>query len=499
MYEHSQAVYNPFKHLWRLLIVAFAASSMLGVAQAQTSEGQIWNWAWREPDWELLAYSDDGEMNTVVEEATRDVRAWRVSPDQAIAFMLVHGETAIYELTPEAIHPLTLNFDLADLEVPLDLDGRGYGYELDSYHHPYMLFTHALQQSDPPFDPLLLVNAETLTVDLINNDVLSFRFSEDGQRLRYMVGAGGFGAITLTIHERALATGEERDLHTISGERPELSADTYGERWLLETNSGEGSAAVTTYQILDANGDTERIYEEGFSDDYARYQFFGEDLILYQPLCETNCTISMMTLMGDVETYRRPDTLGRDDMTFIRRVNDDQIVVGGLDDYWLLSSQSEPVLLGYAYFAGSHQPPFLSPDRRWLAVADSDPAVDTPSEYRVWDLVNQEIVLEFPVYEGNPLYMVYDSEGFITQLQNPGDDIFLYRYADEESFDLPNDVGQSYFDILPDGNVLFMEWSSEDEQYSIYRYNPDDGSSTLLVEDALTINMQDANDYAYPA
>jgi hypothetical protein len=499
MFEY---VDNQLKQLKRLLIVACGLAAIIGVwdgARAQTEADNVWNWAWREPDWELLAYTDDGEVNTVVEAGARHTSAWRISPDSAIAFItLVNGETAMYELTHEAIHPLTLNFDLAELEVPLGLDGRGYGYQLDSYHHPYMLFTHAMQQSSPPFDPLLLVNAEAMTVDLIGNDVLNFRLSEDGQRLRYVVGEGDFGAITLTIRERALASGEERDLHTISEETPTLVPDTYGERWLLGTIHDEGDDSMLIYQILEATGDAELIYSENVSFHYSYYEFFGEDLMFYQPICEANCSLNLMTPTGEVQTFSVPDALvGTHILTVVRRGDEDQIVISGGSDYWLLSSESEHALLGYAYFAGSHQPPMLSPDRRWLVTADSDPAVSTPTQYRAWDLVNQEMVLEFPVYEGNPLYMVYDSEGFITQLRDAGDEIFLYRYADEAAFDLPNAAGNSYFDILPGGDVLYMVF--ENQQYSIYRYNPDNGSSVLLVEDALTINMQDANDYAYPA
>jgi hypothetical protein len=132
--------------------------------------------------------------------------------------------------------------------------------------------------SSPPFDPVLTVNAENRTIDLLSNDIVwshetgCCRFSEDGQLLRYAVGQGDYGAMTVTLRERVLSTGEERILNNVSGDSLTLDSNTYGTRWLLLDDSYNDLDRVRTYRMLCADGKDELIYQEEFSYSYAHYE-----------------------------------------------------------------------------------------------------------------------------------------------------------------------------------------------------------------------------------
>ena len=61
-------------------------------------------------------------------------------------------------------------------------------------------------------------------------------------------------------------------------------------------------------------------------------------------------------------------------------------------------------------------------------------------------------------------------------------------HAGEEVIELPAEAGIC-FDLLPDGDVLCsVRQASENVTAGIYRYDPDEGVSTLLVEGGISLS-----------
>src|SRR5262245_16726297 len=124
------------------------------IVSAQDNEPQIWNWAWKSDSGELFAYSAEGDVNTLLTSGLKWIDSlWRVSDDRAVALLQMGDETAFYDLTPQSAQTFSLNFDLHLLEVPFDIR---YGYRLEGYSAPYMLFTPYTNLSSPPSESLIL-------------------------------------------------------------------------------------------------------------------------------------------------------------------------------------------------------------------------------------------------------------------------------------------------------------------------------------------------------
>jgi hypothetical protein len=74
--------------------------------------------------------------------------------------------------------------------------------------------------------------------------------------------------------------------------------------------------------------------------------------------------------------------------------------------------------MGYYYNGASHLPPTISPGKRWLLATDTG---DPPYQRMVWDLMRQEIVTEIPTTLKDPIYMIYNTEGFIVHSLDVGE------------------------------------------------------------------------------
>jgi len=468
----------------------------LGLSFGAQPEDQrvIWNWAWR--DGELFAYSSDGDMTLLSTEVTEwQNQFWRISDSRAVGLLMDDDDQlGFYDFTPQSVQAFVTNFDVQTLTIPLDVR---IGYRLEAYHPPYMLFTPESPYSSPPSAPALLLNLDSHQIDLLTEDLgwmpslVCCRFTEDGQRLRYPVVIESNESQTFVLRERVLATGEERELRTFGGEYSLFFADGYGERWLVLTDDEVGADGTLPYEMFNINGVSEQLPQTD-SDGYTSYEFFGNDLISYQPLCSLNCPLRLLTSDGDLLTFELPAELGGQSIDMLLRY-DEQLVVGNINEYWVLSSHDEPTFIGYNYHGSSPMLPEISPDGRWVLTTDAVRDVD---KIKIWDLIEQKVVLEVSGLLENPVFMVYDADGFIVHRWDNPREAVLYRYSDRAIVQLP-DHGGIYFDVLPDGNVLYIFYNQQ-QQRDIYRYNTSDSSTTLLIENAVPLWVVDANDSAYP-
>jgi hypothetical protein len=268
--------------------------------------------------------------------------------------------------------------------------------------------------------------------------------------------------------------------------------DANGERWLIsEINRTTNSLQ---YRIFDlSTGTDEVIYTRDPSEYYARYGFIGDDLITHQALCEIDCTVELQTIDGNEFSYPLPDTPGGLSIYSFYRSHDNKLTIGRLGDFWLLSADASPELLGYAYLGGSHLPPDSSPDNRFILLAET---YNYPQlQRKIVDNETHQVIVALPEELENSVYMTYVSEGFIVNTLNRGNRI-MYRYATQDVINLP-DIGYGdYFDILPDRSVLYRIASTQAEQ--IYRYNPQTNETLLLIENVFEIGAVDVTYYNYP-
>ena len=458
-------------------------------------ERVIWNWAWRDATDELFAYSTDGETQLLLNGVTGTGGFWRVSDDQAFGLLEIDGGLDFYEVSPESAQIFTPSFETMGNFLP---------YRLEAYSYPYMLFTSASSRTPTTISPALLYNLETRHTDILTDGAAPTpslgccRYTEDGDTLRYAVISVDASDQTLVLRERILATGEEHTLYRFTDGYLELGSDVYGERWLLLTDSeGFDADGTLPYEIFNINGTSEMLTQAAFGS-YTSYEFFGNDLIAYQPLCSGECFLRLLTPDGDSLTFELPDVPYADSIIPLVQIGDD-LVIARTNDYWLLSAENEPLLIGYVYRGGSHLPPNISPDGRWLLVTDTDSLSD--AQLMVWDLISQEVVLEFPRVLDKPVYMIYDADGFIVESLDYQSTNMLYRYSDERTFQLPDASRRIYFDVLPEnvgGSVLYEQYGQPDtDTAGIYLYNPDDESSTSLIEDAQRVWTIDLDYYSF--
>lgn len=107
----------------------------------------------------------------------------------------------------------------------------------------------------------------------------------------------------------------------------------------------------------------------------------------------------------------------------------------------------------------------------------------------MFDQERDEVLVYVDSELEDPLFMTYVREGFIINTMERGPRV-MYRYNDESLVDLP-DIGYgTYFDILPNGNVLYSRVTGESKT-QVFRYSPYNNETLLLIEDVLSVPVLD--------
>jgi hypothetical protein len=455
---------------------------------AQEQEPEKWYWAWNRVTSELYAYSSNGDSNLLLAEVSNwsdDI--WRIGDNQAMALLNVSDQLQMYLLDNIAAIPLSAQFDIEALIV------AGSGLRFEAYHFPYMILTTWIPLNKEPYKPALLVNLSTRHIKILSNSVslgTCCVITNDGTAIRYASIEGDYGAETLHIYELSLDTQIEQMLSLVSGLSFVVQTDSRGERWLIQEQNIDSS--FLTYHVLHtANGTSELIYERDPSEYYVSYYFDRDDLVSYQPLCGTDCTVALQTIDGHTFSYPLPDTPGGASISSYYHTSDHKLIVGRLYDYWILTPDAVPRFMDYRYSGGSHLPSTTSPNGRFSLIAKTQ---DYPQEQRmVIDWETQEIVVTLDANLEDSVYMTYVREGFFVNSLNYGRRV-MYHYADQTALELP-DIGYGhYFDMLSDGSVLYSTTTGASAD-QIFRYFPQNNATILLIDDMLNLPTRDVENY----
>jgi hypothetical protein len=462
---------------YQVFVVLVSVVMLMPVVLA-AQDDETWYFAWKPETGEVVAYTAEGEVNTILEDGGR-AWGWRLDSQTAVVYMeLEYGEDyGLYKLTPET----------AQLLIP-DVDPRDFGpaYGGPARYIRYSAPFLSLTIDEVGFRRSLLINIETGVVENFNNIKDCCRFSEAGEFLRFVTVEEQSGSITLRLWERILATGETRVIHRINStdQYAGLSPDTYGDRWLFVEDSNQDHAFITI-TMLYSDGRSELIAEETPDTirEWHHWRFLDSDLIFSSsPLCQHDCFLQLSSPIEEnpISFILPPLIAGEIGSLIPIYATDNQrlLINRTLEGYWLLSNDEAPVFIG-AWKSGKIMGWNISTDGHWLLVLDDS---EQPEEYRVWDNFNAEYVItdELPS-DGRPVGMTYNDADVMVQNYSGGRGQY-YRSSSSTVYELPN--GGAYVAILENGNLLFND-------QNIYSYNPEQDLFTLLVDGAGNIGLQE--------
>lgn len=454
-----------------VFIIIALVVTLTGTGVSAQEDVEEWRFAFMRGS--IAAYNLKGEMNVVL-EVDEIISGARLGPQAALVEVVVDDTTAIYKLTPDSAEPLVFDFDLEALEHPLETltlvspDG-----------------THAVLFSSYSLAPAALVNLETNTGELLTDLILHpqncCRFSADGAFLRYPSGKISEDEVW-TLWERDLATGEERAIHEYTRAVP-LTPDRYGEYWLYSAGLN-ADTQTWSYTLVQADGTTETIDEFPATQEYAIYWTIMSDvMVAYNAACGEDCTVEVHPLPeGEPVTYSMPST--EEHLVPLYRSDAGLLTWHQMAELWFLpAGDSEAELIGFSPMGLRYEI-----GNRWVVVADAPDS----TKFKVWDNLNQTFVMEDESAGDRMFSSLYENEaGFLlVDLSAAGAPTYLYREGAGEVIKLPDG---RYFELLADGSVLgWGEVETEGELASgIYRYDPDTGESTLLVEEMAPLLLRE--------
>ncbi len=446
----------------------------------------VWNWGWDSQRQELLAYSENGDVNHLLNNVTEVIdNIWRISENRGIALIRSSDQVLLYSITDKTAQKLLSEISFPAL-APFITRQNGIG--LEAYYYPYMVLAPWQSIDKEGARPAFLVNLTTNTVGYLNDSVetgFCCRFTQDGHSLRYLTRVGGYGG-SITLHERSLDTNSEKVLYTQTSGHAE--SDTNGDRWLFYQQEND----ISQYRIFDVpNGRDELIYKRDPNEYYTYYQFVGDDLISYKPPCEASCTLELRTADGKIFSYPLPYLHGGGSLYEFYRSSDNKLAIGRLTDYWLLSVANAPEFMGYDYSDSAHLSS-TSGDSRFTVISDTELYPQTRRMIIDWKM--PEILLTVTQDPDVLFEITYDNEGFLI---NPLDNhkALIYSYAKREALALPESLQGTFFDILPDGSILYR--TSTDSTFQISRYFPQTNQIKILAEGLVNIPTIDAINYLH--
>jgi hypothetical protein len=458
-----------------LCIIMIFLCAWLSGAAASAQEGQRWYYGWKPESGQLFAYTPEGEVRVLLESGIADEHsAIRIDEQHAVGVFTLNGDDnrSVLYLTPDEAQPLVPSFDTNT-------------FEADSPEYTLRAFTddYALLMNSPriPGDYGFIANFNAETIEALSEFTISSflqqaRFSEDGQYLRY-IGYTSESQEAWSLRERTLATGDERVL--FSDEKfPTVVSDTFGEHWLI----GLRTEAGWQYNRLDTNGQSEVITEVN-EENRLDVRAFGDYLYLRDMNCTENCTITVTPAAGgDDQTFV---ALPSDNfLNPLALVNGDRLLVLNLEDdtYYTLSENQPPLPIGLYTPQNIPQPisDTLSPDGRFLLTVFEN---DDDMSFGVWDFSRDAFVVEQTPEQFAFPFVFYGENGFL--VSQGLTEFSIYDANTDSIAKIPSQAGVC-FALLPDNDALCtVSQRDQSLEPGIYRYNPDDESFALLVENGM--------------
>ena len=444
-----------------LAVIALLLFSFVRVAQP------VETWYFGQVRGDLVAYTAAGTQQPVAPDFGELRAGWRFDEHTALFLSTDSADvTHLYRATQDEATEIAVpgDPDLTNLRVVLDRSGD------------YALLWVRTPGQFPSMG--ILVNVPAGTAEVLTDRVArEARF--DGSVLRYISVDEEFN---WSLIERDLSSGEERAIHSFSTEAnvlPFISANVNGSRWVYAM--GVNRVFVST--LVNADGTTE-VLEGGTPEQATAWMLFDEALLSYPILCQTDCLLTMHE--GETRTeFTLPE--GSPNIAVLAHPTPESLVIAREGNALLkLAVGAEPFSLGeynpVSMLIGSDN--LLSPDKRYLfSVIESENSVQE-TRFLVTNLVSGNNV--FAGAGATATQVQWFERGFVVTLYGRDTTATAYYYEGQASLDLPNRDAGTYFDILPDGTLLYA--LNRDEPAigaaGIYRYTPADESYTLLVESA---------------
>jgi hypothetical protein len=439
-----------------LLAVILFLLAFTGVAQPS----ETWYFAQMIDDGEIVAFTIDGDVHPLGINGDWQFALRADAETVLLAVAPEDSDTKLYRVRPDGAVEIDIPGSVEDFRQPL------------AFSDPYLVLR---QSSSPLPTTALLINVDSAQAQPLTGQLPALAgMSADGAFLRYMsVSSDGE---QWSLIERALATGNERVIHTFTTDNPLplISADTHGDRWIYQ-GRGEDGALVSNLLSIDG---TFTMLGSGTREQPIRWSFLHDDLIGNPFNCGDTCVLQLVNDASEVEI----PTPSEGFYFPLAVPQPGSLLIQDSDDhFWLLSQADEPRLLGEYDATRVFMPPhqLVSPEARYVLTATGD------EQYGVWDLqTGSPVALVNARFIG---LILYTEHGFL--IHSYGDETdngLAYRYADGETLALPHtDVG-IYLDLLADGTLVYMLQRADDAvgEPGIYRYDPAAETYMLILPGA---------------
>jgi hypothetical protein len=426
------------KHLFPLLLLCLFSHT------AYAQDDTEWFWALRE-NGELIAYSTDGDVNTLIAGGVESAQGHRLNHQSALVILTMRDDNRlyIYELTPTAAISQMSEWGAEELVLPIVT-----GIHFETYY-PFATITIRPETGTVT----ALINFETDAVELIEGEVNQLEFSDDGERLSYQ----RINEINQTIV-------------------------------VVEHNLNTG--AITTSEFVD-NPFASPVYSiiaRDFSCNLPAFSecgvFVGEAgnyIFANYWRCQDNCELRLYPLDNSTMIiYPAPSEL----IVSVAQLSRNRVLArDGSDYYWLLALNSPPQRLGRNVFScGSHFSGYPSYEQWWFMETGSD---NNPN-YTVWDSESETFLFELEM--NGCVGIDYFEDGFLIHQEFDGYENFFYRISDHTiiEFSLPYNC---YYAVT---DSEFLCWVDDIYQFDdIYSYDHRTGIYHLLVDNANPIGLVD--------
>lgn len=424
----------------------------------------LWFWA-TTPDG-LVAYTLDGQINTLSEDTTLYELRFRGTRLTAETALFYDEETRmIYLATPTTLTTSApLDEQQFDLFRPLQ------------YRHPYVLFTGARV-----FPSAGILNVATMEVSPLTGFVFPnaphIVFVDDTTLRYYSYSDPAPGDDTpSTLWERDLVTGEETALLDLDYGSYRAFYSLDGQHWWIvgpfnpDTQMAE---KITTYG--DVNPEVTAAVQTLNSiirDDW---------LVTMDPFCEVDCPVSISPLAeGEARTFTLPSN-NPGQFPVIQVVLDDGTLLFyhiSTETFYRLDPAGDLLELGQADTL--HLAPFLPPpSAQWVVTMKE--AEDGSLTYQLLDIATAEMLFEAPFQAF--LSTTYAADSVL--IAN-GSDFSLY--TEDTMYDLSAHPGY-FFQPLANAQTLYR--GGPDEPPGIYLYDAPSDTLTMLVPEGQAIGLDE--------
>ncbi|MCA0452348.1 MAG: hypothetical protein LCI00_00010 [Chloroflexi bacterium] len=455
--------------LYRFITLFVILFMTFSVSKASEEQSQKWYYAWRDSTQELLAYTADGQVNTLL-TGHRVNNLWQEEGETAIALVIDETHYSFFKLTPTEAIPIDAEFDNHIDPYNVNFGGR-------FYTGSYFLISSSQQPEK------VLVDLNKLQAKVLNHRRShDFVLSENRELIRFFSDVGEDGKSQLELWEYKLDTGDERLIYRQDNNSSMLSCSSYryGDQWLCHQEMDTVDGNILRYFLINEDGTTTKIIDDQqYQLRWIVYSSDNDDLIIFDKLCMVQCS---------VEVYPRGELQPK-----VYPIDSKYLPLQekfGFIGFWVISNgllfsdsakvfrvKSDGTFKELGENICCHDVGTWSPDGKWLVLWSDD-----FEKTRVWNL--DEDKLEFEYVNSEMVSLVeYFEGGFV--LTEGCSSTQVYLYSTKEPMQFMGDPCTFIFRILSDDTFLIDDsLNNGDLDEGIYHYDPMTDTYTLLIADA---------------